>query len=90
VTFAAGGASGKRTSRVPHDTFGLILAGTLVLSIEDETVVLTAGDAVYLPEHTACAWENQSPGDATLMLAGVSGLPTALISPSDNDAQLAS
>lgn len=82
VTFAPGGASGKRTARAAHDTFALILAGTLVLSIEDEPVVLTAGDAVYLTERTVSAWENQSPEEATLLLVGVSGLPTALIGPS--------
>jgi len=79
VTFEAGGASGKRTARSPHDTFAFVLAGTLVLSIENESVELSAGDAVYLVERSVGAWENQSTEQATLVLVGVSGQPAALI-----------
>jgi len=79
VTFEPGGASGTRMSRSHHDTFALVLAGTLVLSTEDASLVLGAGDAVYLAERSVSAWENQGVEAATLLLVGVSGQPTALV-----------
>jgi transcriptional regulator with XRE-family HTH domain len=79
VIFEPGGASGKRTARSQHDTFALVLSGTLVLSVEDESVVLSAGDAMYLTERSVSAWDNQSAEAATLLLVGVSGQPAALV-----------
>lgn len=79
VTFYPGGASGKHQARALHDTFALVLRGALELSLEDATIMLATGDAVYLTEHTASVWDNRSDEDATLLLVGVSGRPTALI-----------
>ncbi len=87
VTFQPGGASGKRMSRSQHDTFALVLAGTLVLSIEDASLVVGAGDAVYLTERAVSAWENLSVDAATLLLVGVSGQPTALVEDLVHDIQ---
>ncbi len=87
VTFQPGGASGKRPDRALHDTFALVVAGTVELSLEDETLVLGAGDAVYVTERTAHVWDNRGAEDATLLLVGVSGRPTALIGPALDDEQ---
>ncbi len=79
VTFEAGGASGKHPLASHHDTFALVLAGEVILTLEETCVALAEGDAVYLPEGTAYAWKNQSGQPATLLLVRVAG-QTAVLS----------
>lgn len=44
----------------PHDEYIVVHAGEIVIKIEGEDLLVTAGDALDLPAKTVCAAENKS------------------------------
>jgi transcriptional regulator with XRE-family HTH domain len=75
VTLEPGGASGKRAARSSHETFALVLSGSLVLTTEEDSVELREGDTAYLPEGSGVLWENRSEEPAELVMVGTGGRP---------------
>lgn len=71
VHFQPEGMSGKHLSPSRQETFALMVAGTLNLELEGETLTLAPGDAVYLDEGIGFRWHNVSDADASLLLVGL-------------------
>lgn len=71
VHFQPEGMSGKHLSPTRQETFALMIAGTLNLELEGETLTLGPGDAVHLDEGVSFRWHNTSDTDASLLLVGL-------------------
>jgi XRE family transcriptional regulator, regulator of sulfur utilization len=70
VTIESGGTSGTQTVS-SQDTFALVLAGALSLTVDQETNDLAAGDSAYLHKGMTFSWRNDTMETASLLLVGI-------------------
>ncbi|NCC34654.1 MAG: XRE family transcriptional regulator [Chloroflexia bacterium] len=73
LVIAPEGMSSQHPEAHRHDTFALVLSGSLALVTNDGIEILAPGDSAYLPSGMAFAWANQSEYPATVLLVGGSG-----------------
>jgi len=69
VTLEPGGLSGKEPSPSQYDQLGLVFAGVLELTLDNEVLTLHRGDAVQIAAGMAHRWRNTSgrPGQVALV-----------------------
>jgi transcriptional regulator with XRE-family HTH domain len=70
VTIEPGGTSGT-PAVTPQDTVALVLTGALTLTVDQEPLLLAAGDAAYLQKGMTYTWRNETTADAALLLVGI-------------------
>jgi transcriptional regulator with XRE-family HTH domain len=68
VTLSPGGASGKRPHSQTGEDFGLVLRGTVRLTLGDAVHELAVGDAVTFNAATPHLWENAGRQKASLLI----------------------
>jgi transcriptional regulator with XRE-family HTH domain len=68
VQLEAGGASGKRPAGVPTEQLAVVFDGSIALETNDTTIVLSRGDAVFIPAHTPHRWHTADGAAAQVLL----------------------
>lgn len=70
LTVAPGGASASRPMPNPREACAVVLAGTVVLTMEEGAIELRTGDTAYLDEGAPFAWKNGGEEPARLIIVG--------------------
>jgi len=68
VTLEPGGESAKHPSPMRYDQFAIVFAGTLELTLADQTLLLTRGDAVQIAARIDHRWVNRHRRPAQVVL----------------------
>ena len=88
LTVDPGGRSTSRPEPNAHDILLLLMAGTLTLILEHETVTLEVGDSAYVVAGRPHAWENRGEVVVTLLLVEANGRGGSIIRRGDAQAVL--
>ncbi len=68
ITIEPGGMSGKHPASTGREEFGFVVAGSLVLTLNEEEYSLMCGDAITIPQNTPRRWHNVSAEPAQVLL----------------------
>ncbi len=69
--FQPDGMSGKGPSLSRQETLATVLSGTLTLELNNESITLGPGDAVYLEEGAEFRWHNPGADEAVLLMVSL-------------------
>jgi transcriptional regulator with XRE-family HTH domain len=70
LRLSPGARSGKQPRPSMTEEFTLVLAGDVVLSLEEGEQVLGTGDSISIAAGAARVWENRSEAEAVMLLVG--------------------
>lgn len=71
VTLDPGGSSAKAATASPLEEFALVLAGKVILTLDDEEQELTPGDSVTIAPGVARRWHNAGETPANVVMVRV-------------------
>jgi XRE family transcriptional regulator, regulator of sulfur utilization len=68
VTLDGGGSSGKRPDSVAYEQMAVVFSGRVILTMGDESIDVSRGDAVFIPAGMAHRWHNSYERAAEILL----------------------